>query len=78
MQPGLEFRKEFLAIYCRKVYKINVDRYNDDKAQRLSWFGHVHRMVNDRMVTKLYQWKPVSSRLAGRTKLRWENDIKNT
>jgi hypothetical protein len=28
MQPGLEFRKEFLAFYCRKVYKINVDRYN--------------------------------------------------
>jgi hypothetical protein len=27
------------------------------------------------MVKKLYEWKPVSPRLAGRPKIRWENDI---
>jgi len=26
-------------------------------AQRLSWFGHVHRITNNRMVKKLYEWK---------------------
>jgi len=28
------------------------------------------------MVQKLYEWKPISTRLAGRPKVRWENDIK--
>jgi hypothetical protein len=32
-------------------------------------------MINDRMVKKLYEWKAVSTRLAGRPKIRWENDI---
>jgi hypothetical protein len=50
--------------------------HNNDKAQRLSWFGHMHRMANDRMATKLYEHRLVSSRLAGRPKIRWENDIK--
>jgi hypothetical protein len=30
-------------------------------------------MTNDRIVKKLYEWKPISIRLAGRTKMRWEN-----
>jgi hypothetical protein len=29
------------------------------KAQRLSWFGHVHLMATDRMVKKLYEWKQI-------------------
>jgi len=33
-------------------------------------------MTNDRMVKKLYYWKPKSRRLAGRPEIRWENDIK--
>jgi hypothetical protein len=28
------------------------------------------------MVKKLYYWKPLSIRLAGRPEIRWENDIK--
>jgi hypothetical protein len=28
-----------------------------NKAQRLSWFGHVHLMTMVRMVKKLYGWK---------------------
>jgi len=27
------------------------------------------------MVKKLYEWKPISPRLAGRPKIGWENDI---
>jgi hypothetical protein len=29
------------------------------------------------MVKKLYEWKLISKRLAGRPKLRWKNDIKD-
>jgi hypothetical protein len=28
---------------------------NHIKAQRLSWFGHLHRMLEERMVNKLYK-----------------------
>jgi hypothetical protein len=28
------------------------------------------------MVKKLYEWQPISTRLAGRPKIIWENDIK--
>jgi hypothetical protein len=33
-------------------------------------------MTNDRMVKKLYKWKLISIRLAGRPEIRWENDIR--
>jgi hypothetical protein len=34
-------------------------------------------MDSDRTVKKVYEWKSISMRPQGRTKLRWENDIKN-
>ena len=33
-------------------------------------------MTNDRMVKKVYELKPISTRLAGRSKTRWENDAR--
>jgi hypothetical protein len=30
-------------------------------------------MTNDRLGKKLYEWNPISTRLAGRRKIRWEN-----
>jgi hypothetical protein len=44
------------------------------KSQRL---GHVHRMPDERMVQKVYQWKPKAIRSLGRLQTRWENDVKN-
>jgi hypothetical protein len=32
-------------------------------------------MANDGVVKKLYEWKPISTRLAARPKIKWENDI---
>jgi hypothetical protein len=29
------------------------------KAQGLNWFGHLHRMPEERMVKKAYKWKPM-------------------
>jgi hypothetical protein len=34
-------------------------------------------MTNDRMVKRLYKWKPICTRIAGRPKPRWEKDIKD-
>jgi hypothetical protein len=47
------------------------------KAKRLSWFGHLHRMPEERMVKKVYKWKPMLTRQPGRSKNRWEDDIRN-
>jgi hypothetical protein len=47
------------------------------KAQRLSWFGHLQRMPKERMVKKVYKWKPMLRRPLGRSKNRWEDDIRN-
>ena len=47
------------------------------KAQRLSWFGHLHQMSEERMVKKVYKWKPMLRRPLGRRKNRWEDDIRN-
>jgi hypothetical protein len=38
------------------------------KAQRLSWFGHIHRMAENVIVKKIYKWKPFKRRPVGRPK----------
>jgi hypothetical protein len=47
------------------------------KAQRLSWFGHLLRMPGERMVKRVYKWKPILTRPLGRPKNRWKDDIIN-
>jgi hypothetical protein len=47
------------------------------KAQTLSWFGHLHRKLEERMVKRVYKWKPMLTRPLGRPKNRWEKDIIN-
>jgi len=47
------------------------------KAQRLSWFGHVHRKPETSIVRKIYKWQPYVTRPAGRPKHRWDDDIRN-
>jgi hypothetical protein len=47
------------------------------KAQRLSWFGHLRRMPEERMVKQVYKWKPILRRPLGRPKKRWEDDTRN-
>ena len=48
---------------------------NHTKAQRLSWFGHLQRMPKERMVKKVFKWKPMLTRPLGRQKNRWEDDM---
>jgi len=47
------------------------------KAQRLSWFGHLHRMSETSLVKRIHKWKPFTGRPAGRLKSRWEDDVRN-
>jgi hypothetical protein len=41
---------------------------NYDKSQRLSWFGHINRMSETSVVSKIYKWKPFTSRPVGSSK----------
>ena len=47
------------------------------KAQRLSSFGHINRMPETGIVKKIHKWKPFTGRPVGRTKSRWEDDVRN-
>jgi hypothetical protein len=47
------------------------------KAQRLAWFEHVHRMTDNSMVKKVYEWAPALTRSLGRPKNKWEDDVKS-
>jgi hypothetical protein len=47
---------------------------NHIKSQRLSWFDHLYRMPEERLVRKVYKWKPMLTRPLGRPKNRWEED----
>jgi hypothetical protein len=48
---------------------------NHIKALRLSWFGHVQRMLDSRTVKKIFNWTPLTARSKGRPKQRWEDNI---
>jgi hypothetical protein len=50
---------------------------NHIKAQRLSWFGHLHQMPEERMVKRVCKWKHMLTRPLRRPKNRWEDDIIN-
>jgi hypothetical protein len=50
---------------------------NHIKAQRLSWFGHLQQLPEDRMFKRICKWKPMLTRPIGRPKNRWEDDIIN-
>jgi hypothetical protein len=50
---------------------------NHIKAQRLSWFGHLLRMPEKRMIKRVHEWKPMLTRPLGIPKNRREDDIIN-
>jgi hypothetical protein len=47
------------------------------KAQRFNWFGYLHRMPEERMVKKVYKWKPMLTRTLGLPKNRWKDNVRN-
>jgi hypothetical protein len=45
-------------------------------SQRLKWLGHVVRIPKGREVTRIYKWKPFTSRPIGRPNNRWKDDVR--
>ena len=69
------------------IWRIKTDKELDEwikhrniisyvKAQRLIWFGHIDRMHETRIVRRTHRWKPFTGRPAGRSKSRWEDDVR--
>jgi hypothetical protein len=60
------------------IKKKNIVRFI--KSQRLRWAAHVVRMDTTRIVKKVSEWEPRSSRPVGIPRLRWldqvEDDLK--
>jgi CRISPR/Cas system CSM-associated protein Csm2 small subunit len=54
----------------------NKNIINYIKAQRIAWFGHIHRMPANNMIKKVYERSPALTRSLGRPKNRWE-DVKS-
>jgi len=67
----IKSNEELNRLICNK----NVINYI--KAQRLAWFGHVHRMPDNSMVKEVYEWSPALRRSLGRPKNRWEGYVKS-
>ena len=55
----------------------NKNIINYIKAQRLAWFGQVHRMPDNGIVKKVYEWSPTPTRSIERPKNRWDDDVKS-
>jgi hypothetical protein len=55
----------------------NKNILNHIKAQKFAWFGHLHRMTDDRMVKKYMKEHQCQLRPLGRPKNRWEDDVMN-
>ena len=47
---------------------------NHIKAQRLSWFGHLHWIPEERKVKRVYKSKLMLTLPLGRPKNRWEDE----
>jgi hypothetical protein len=45
----------------------NKNIVNSIKAQRVAWFGHVHRMPDNSMVKKVYEWSPALNKITRKT-----------
>ena len=53
----------------------NIVRYI--KYKWLSWLGHIERMTNERVAKTIYKWKPYATRLKGRPRVWWEDNVRN-
>jgi hypothetical protein len=45
------------------------------KVQRTKWLGHMQRMDRARPTGKLLDWKRMGTRLVGRPRQRWQEDV---
>ena len=45
------------------------------KSRIIAWLGHVMRMDEKRTLKKMLEWKPIGTRIGGRSRKRWIVDL---
>jgi hypothetical protein len=53
----------------------NADVVRFIKSRRVAWIGHVTYMDDKRIPERLFEWKPIGTRIRGRSRKRWIVDI---
>ena len=67
---GISIMGNFIVLYC-SPYTFRVI-----KSRRLSWAVHVARMKEERSAFKILTGKPTGKRPLGRSRCRWEDNIR--
>jgi len=75
-RASVEWRLKTNEELEKAINNENIVRYI--KYKRFSWLGHVERMTNERVAKTIYKWKPYATRLKGRPRVRWEDDVRMT
>jgi len=63
---------------CTKKIQIGLEEtiIKVTEQNRLSWYGHVHRMAEERLPKIALKWMPKQNRARGRPKKNWMEGIK--
>ena len=69
-----EWRRPHIEEFCALYFSSNIIRVI--KLRRLRWTGHVARMVASRGAYRVLVGKPVGRRPCGRSRRKWEYNIK--
>jgi len=80
-------RRIFVPMKENQIWRIKTNKELDKlikqknvvnciKAQRLSWFGHVQKMPDTRILKKIFKWNPLTKKSQGRPKYRREDNVK--
>jgi hypothetical protein len=68
------FRDKTNEEFDEPIHRKNIIRFI--KSRRLKWISHAERTPKESGGTRIYKWKPLTSRPIGRSKNRWKDDVR--
>jgi len=73
-----EVTREWRKLHSDKLYNLysSPNIFRVINSRRMRWAEHVARMEKGRGVYRVLVWKPEGNRALGRTRRRWEDNIK--
>jgi hypothetical protein len=65
-----------LPSVIRESMETEVTLTDTVEAKQLKWYGHVKRVKEDRLPTKIYEWTPTERKTRGRPRNTWKKKAK--